>query len=89
LNLFTLVILWRNRQSGMQKDLTWTDIMEWMEGINQTASHSIIQQVLIMPQGVDPFRITNKTFAHLPGCNMFHKPGQPCAFTQEVEAIAA
>lgn len=57
---FTLVILWQNGNSGMEHGLSWPDVQAWMQGIHETASQDLIQQLLIMPDDVDPLRIASR-----------------------------
>jgi hypothetical protein len=57
---FTLVILWQNGNSGMEHGLSWLDVQAWMQGIHETASQDLIQQLLIMPDDVDPLRIASR-----------------------------
>lgn len=50
---FTLVILWRNGTSGMEKGLSWPDVQAWMQGIHETASQDLVKQVLVQPESVE------------------------------------
>jgi len=86
---FTLVILWRNGQSGMEKGLSWQNAIDWMAGIRETANQDLVQQVLIMPDDEDPMRITKKQWEHEKGCNMFHEAYQPCVTSIDEVARAA
>lgn len=58
---FTLVILWRNGNSGMEEGLTWQEVVDWTVGIHDTASQDLIRQILIVPDGEDdPMRIVSR-----------------------------